>query len=75
MRWRRVTAPGLDVCYLLPEPGETDRLLVAAVAAASFNSAWPEGSGWERWWLQRDSNPCLSRDGVFAQFYATFRLV
>ncbi len=31
------------------QPGETDRQVVAAVAAASFNSAWPEGYGWELW--------------------------
>src|SRR5262249_8246603 len=28
-----------------------------------------------RWWLQRDSNPCFSRDHVFARFQAKFGLV
>ena len=49
MKWRRVDDHGSDYCYLFPDPGETDRHVVAAVAAASFNSAWPEGYGWEQW--------------------------
>ena len=49
MKWRRVDEHGFDYCYLFPDPGETDRQVVAAVAAASFNSAWPEGYGWEQW--------------------------
>jgi hypothetical protein len=49
MRWLRVDEHGFDYCYLLPDPGETDRTIVAAVAAASFNTAWPEGYGWEQW--------------------------
>jgi hypothetical protein len=49
MKWLRVNQHGFDYCYLLPERGETDRRIVAAVAAASFNSAWPEGYGWEQW--------------------------
>lgn len=49
MKWIRVTEHGSDACHLLPDPGETDRMIVAAVAAASFNSAWPEGYGWEQW--------------------------
>ena len=49
MKWRRVDEHGFDYCYLLPDPGETDRQVVAAVAAASFNSAWPEGDGGEQW--------------------------
>ena len=49
MKWRRTDDHGFDYCYLFPDPGETDRAVVAAVAAASFNSAWPEGYGWEQW--------------------------
>jgi hypothetical protein len=47
MKWLRVDEPGCEVCYLFPERGETEARMVAAVAAASFNSAWPEGYGWE----------------------------
>jgi hypothetical protein len=49
MKWVRVNEHGVDVCYLRPDDGETERVIVAAVAAASFNSAWPEGYGWEQW--------------------------
>jgi hypothetical protein len=38
-----------DYCYLLPDGRETERRIVDAVATASFNSAWPEGYGWEQW--------------------------
>jgi len=49
MRWRHVDEHGFEYCYLFPDPGETDSQVVAAVAAASFNSAWPDGYGWELW--------------------------
>jgi len=49
MRWRHADEHGFEYCYLFPDPGETDSQVVAAVAAASFNSAWPEGYGWELW--------------------------
>jgi hypothetical protein len=49
MRWRHVDEHGFEYCYLFPDPGETDSQVVAAIAAASFNSAWPEGYGWELW--------------------------
>jgi hypothetical protein len=49
MKWLRVEADGFARCYLLPEADETDALLLAAVAVTSFNSAWPEGYGWEQW--------------------------
>jgi hypothetical protein len=49
MKWLRVNEYGFDYRYLLSEPGETNRMIVAAVATASFNSAWPEGYGWEQW--------------------------
>ncbi|MBI3104435.1 MAG: hypothetical protein HYY95_02430 [Candidatus Rokubacteria bacterium] len=35
-------------CYLLPGSGERERMVAAAVAAASCNSAWPEGYAWEQ---------------------------
>src|SRR5688572_7172219 len=49
MRWLRVEEHGDQRCYIVPDPGENDRMIVAAIAAASFNSAWPEGYGWEQW--------------------------
>lgn len=49
MKWLRVDEHGFDYCYLLPEPGVSEPMVVAAVAAASFNLAWPEGYGWEQW--------------------------
>lgn len=49
MRWIRAHRHEAAACYLFPDPGETDRMILAAVAAASFNMAWPEGYGWEQW--------------------------
>jgi hypothetical protein len=49
MKWLRVNRQGWDYRYLVPDRGETARQIVEAVATASFNSAWPEGYGWEQW--------------------------
>jgi hypothetical protein len=49
MRWLRVKELGSEYCYLVPDEGQTDRMVLCAIAAASFNSAWPEGYGWEQW--------------------------
>ncbi len=69
MKWQRVNDHGFDYCYLLPERGETDRLIVSAVAAASFNSAWPEGYGWEQW----DPTVDVTMDNIRTVFPEIFR--
>jgi hypothetical protein len=39
MRWRHVDEHGFEYCYILPDARETNRQVVAAVAAANFNPA------------------------------------
>ena len=69
MKWLRVDEHGFDYCHLLPEPGVSARMIVAAVAAASFNSAWPEGYGWEEW----DPMVDVTMDNVRTIFPGIFR--
>ena len=35
MKWLSVDEHGFDYCYLLPESGESERMVAAAAAAAS----------------------------------------
>jgi hypothetical protein len=56
MRWWHVDEHGFEYCYLLPDPGETDSQVVAAVAAAKLQFGLARGV----WTLRGHESPAAS---------------